>query len=39
MSWLGGCRRLHRRYGRKPQHFLAFTAISCTLIYHHKLTK
>lgn len=35
MSWLSGCRRLHRRYERKPEHFLAFTA---TLIYHRILT-
>lgn len=35
MSWLSGCRRLHRRYERKPEHFLAFTA---TLIYHRRLT-
>src|SRR5687767_13552408 len=24
MSWLAGCRRLHRRYERKAEHFLAF---------------
>ncbi|MEY9992857.1 hypothetical protein ABIE67_004889 [Streptomyces sp. V4I8] len=28
VSWLSGCRRLHRRYERKPQYFLAFTAIA-----------
>ncbi|MEU8851878.1 transposase [Streptomyces sp. NPDC048564] len=28
MSWLAGCRRLHRRYERKPGHFHAFTAIA-----------
>ncbi|MFE7275229.1 IS5 family transposase [Streptomyces sp. NPDC057623] len=27
MSWLAGCRRLHRRYERKAEHFLAFTSI------------
>ena len=30
MSWLAGCRRLHRRYERKAEHFLAFTSIACT---------
>lgn len=33
------CRRLHRRYERKPEHFLAFTAIAATLICHRRLTK
>lgn len=37
MSWLGGCRRLHRRYERKAEHFLAFTAIACTLICYPRL--
>jgi transposase len=32
MAWLGGCRRLHRRYERKAEHFLAFTALACTFI-------
>ncbi len=27
MAWLAGCRRLHRRYERKADHFLAFTSI------------
>ncbi len=27
MAWLAGCRRLHRRYERKAEHFLAFTSI------------
>ncbi len=36
VSWLSGCRRLHRRYERKPEHFLAFTAIAATLICHPK---
>ncbi|MGW1617432.1 IS5/IS1182 family transposase, partial [Streptomyces sp. NPDC002285] len=36
---LGGCRRLHRRYERKPDHFLAFTAIAATLICYHRLPK
>ncbi|MBA9049231.1 transposase [Streptomyces phaeogriseichromatogenes] len=26
MAWLAGCRRLHRRYERKADHFLAFTS-------------
>ncbi|MFJ3498479.1 IS5 family transposase [Streptomyces sp. NPDC086091] len=39
MSWLSGCRRLHRRYERKPEHFLAFTAIATSLINHRRLTK
>ncbi|MGX1480868.1 UNVERIFIED_CONTAM: transposase [Streptomyces canus] len=39
MSWLAGCRRLHRRYERKPEHFLAFTAIATSLINHRRLTK
>jgi transposase len=32
VSWLAGCRRLHRRYERKPEHFLAFVAIAAALI-------
>ena len=39
MSWLNGCRRLHRRYERLADHFLAFTAIACALICYHRLTK
>jgi transposase len=39
MAWLTGCRRLHRRYERKADHFLAFTAIACTLICYRRLTK
>jgi hypothetical protein len=31
-AWLAGCRRLHRLYERKADHFLAFTSIACTLI-------
>ncbi|WP_406438336.1 IS5 family transposase [Streptomyces sp. NBC_00631] len=38
VSWLSGCRRLHRRYEGKPEHFLAFTAIAATLISHRRLT-
>lgn len=39
MSWLAGCRRLHRRYERKAEHFLAFTGIACTLICYRRLAK
>ncbi|WTE38380.1 IS5 family transposase [Streptomyces sp. NBC_01618] len=39
MAWLGGCRRLHRRYERKADHFLAFTSIACTLICYRRITK
>ncbi|MFF9572953.1 hypothetical protein ACF1E8_37205, partial [Streptomyces sp. NPDC014685] len=38
-SWLAGCRRLHRRYERKADHFLAFTSIACTLICYRRLAK
>jgi transposase len=39
MAWLASCRRLHRRYERKAEHFLAFTSIACTLICCRRLTK
>jgi transposase len=39
ISWLAGCRRLHRRYERKAKHFLAFTSIACTLICYRRLAK
>lgn len=39
MAWLGGYRRLHRRYERKADHFLAFAGIACTLICYRRLTK
>ncbi|WP_255311227.1 IS5 family transposase [Streptomyces viridosporus] len=39
MSWLAGRRRLHRRYERKAEHFLAFTSIACTLICYRRLAK
>jgi hypothetical protein len=32
VSWLAGCRRLHRRYERKAEHFLAFVGIAAALI-------
>ncbi|UKY55591.1 hypothetical protein KI385_06760 [Streptomyces inhibens] len=31
--------RLHRRYERKAEHFLAFTSIACTLICYRRLAK
>ncbi len=39
VSWLSGCRRLHRRYERKPEHFLAFAGIAATPICHRRLAK
>nr|WP_223836240.1 IS5 family transposase [Streptomyces venezuelae] len=39
MAWLAGCHRLHRRYERKAEHFLAFTSIAYTLICYRRLTK
>lgn len=39
MAWLAGCRRLHRRYERKAEHFLAFAGIAATLICCRKLAK
>ncbi|WP_370466993.1 IS5 family transposase [Streptomyces sp. 5-10] len=38
MSWLNGCRRLHRRYERKAEHFLAFVGIASTLICYRRYT-
>jgi transposase len=35
--WLSGCRRLHRRYERKAEHFLAFAGIAATLICFRRL--
>lgn len=37
MAWLAGCRRLHRCYERKADHFLAFTSIACILICYRRL--
>jgi transposase len=37
VAWLAGCRRLHRRYERKAERFLAFTSIACTLICYRRL--
>ncbi|MFC4048230.1 IS5 family transposase [Actinomadura syzygii] len=39
VSWLSGCRRLHRRYERTPERFLAFVGIAATLICHRQLAK
>lgn len=39
VSRLGGCRRLHRRYERNPEYFLAFAAIAATLICSRRITK
>lgn len=39
MAWLAGCRRLHRRYEHKAEHFLAFTSIACTLICYRRFAK
>ncbi|GHE44754.1 hypothetical protein GCM10017778_30290 [Streptomyces vinaceus] len=39
VSWLAGCRRLHRRYERKADHFLAFVGIAAAPICHRRLTK
>lgn len=38
MSCLAGCRRLHRGYERKAEHFLGFTAIACSPICYRRLT-
>ncbi|MGW0573811.1 IS5 family transposase [Streptomyces tauricus] len=38
MSWLNGCRPLHRRYERKAEHFLAFVGIASTLICFRRST-
>ena len=39
MSWLNGCRRLHRRYERKAGHFLAFVGIASALICYRRLRR
>ncbi|WP_208903830.1 hypothetical protein [Streptomyces incarnatus] len=35
--WLAGSRRLHRRYERKAEHFLAFVGITAALIGYGRL--
>ncbi|MDP9869404.1 transposase [Streptosporangium brasiliense] len=39
VSWLAGCRRLHRRYERRADHFASFVAIAAALIRYRRLTK
>lgn len=36
LSWLNGCSRLHRRYEREAEHFLAFVGIASTLICYRR---
>ncbi|MEW1995856.1 IS5 family transposase [Streptomyces coelicoflavus] len=38
MVRLAGCRRLHRRYERRAEHFLTFTSIACTLICYRRMS-
>lgn len=38
-AWLHGCRRLHRRYERKAEHFLAFAGIAAALICYRRLDR
>ncbi|WP_411761230.1 transposase [Streptomyces tunisiensis] len=37
-GWLAGCRRLHCRYERKVEHFLAFVGIAAAFIGYRRLT-
>lgn len=39
VSWLAGCRRLHRRYERKTEHFLAFVGLAALLIDYRRLAR
>ncbi len=39
VAWLAGCRRLHRRYERKAEHFLAFAGIAAALICFRRLDR
>ncbi|GAA5042533.1 hypothetical protein GCM10023259_012380 [Thermocatellispora tengchongensis] len=39
VSWLTGCRRLHRRYERRADHFASFVALAAALICYRRLTK
>jgi transposase len=39
MSWLNGSRRLHRRYERKAEHFLAFVGLASALICYRRFTR
>ncbi len=38
VTWLSGCRCLHRRYERKADHFLAFAGITAALVCYRRLT-
>lgn len=38
MSRLSGCRKPHRRYERKAEHFLAFVGLAAILIGYRRLT-
>ncbi len=39
VAWLGGFRRLHRRYERKADHFAAFASIAAAIICTRRLSK
>ncbi|MEV6886234.1 transposase [Streptomyces sp. NPDC051135] len=39
VAWFAGCRRLHRRYERKAEHFLAFAGIAAALICYRRLAR
>ncbi|MFI6817450.1 IS5 family transposase [Nonomuraea sp. NPDC050328] len=39
VSWLAGCRRLHRRYERRADHFASFVALAAALICYRRITK
>lgn len=39
VSWLSGCRRLHRRCERRADHFASFVAIAAALICYRRLPK
>lgn len=38
VSCLAGCRRLHRRYERRAEHFLAFVGMAATLIGYRRMS-
>lgn len=38
VAWPAGCRRLHRRYERKAEHFLTFAEIAAALICFRRLS-
>ncbi|ROQ89001.1 DDE family transposase [Streptomyces sp. 2132.2] len=39
VSWLAGCRRLHRRYEHEAEHLFVFVGVATALICHRSLTK